>query len=96
MTIKWSVGIKTEGDRLIERDEVVELADAVSTYSGIATGMDSMGYGAQIVVVADTREDAIRLGTEIFEKAAATAGLPYFPITHTEATSEEEDEEWDL
>lgn len=94
MTMKWSVGIKTEGDRLIERDEVVELADAVSTHSGIATGIDTMGYGAQIVVVADTREDAVRLGTEIFEQAAATAGLPPFPITHTEAISEAEDEEW--
>lgn len=93
MTTKWSVGIKTEGDRLIERDEVVELADAVSTYSGIATGIDTMGYGAQIVVEADTREDAISLGTEIFEKAAAVAGLPPFPITHTEAISEDE-EEW--
>lgn len=94
MTIKWSVGIKAEGDRLIERDEVVELADAVSIYCGIATGIDTMGYGAQIVVEAETREDAISLGTEIFEKAAATAGLPAFPITHTEAISEDEDEEW--
>jgi hypothetical protein len=98
MMTKWSVGIKAEGDRLIERDEVVELADAVSTYSGIATGIDTMGYGAQIVVEAETREDAITIGTEIFEKCAATAGLPPFPITHTQAISEAEDadEEWNL
>lgn len=90
--LKWSVEIKTEGDRCLEREEIVELADAVSTYSGIATGMNQMGYGAQIVVVGRTREEAILQGLEIFDKAVATAGLPVFPITHTAATSEEDDE----
>jgi hypothetical protein len=93
--IKWSVGIKAEGDRLIEREEVVELADAVAIYSGIATGIDTMGYGAQIVVEAPTRAKAIEIGTDIFEKAVATAGLPAFPIVHTEAISEAEDEEYE-
>lgn len=92
MTTRWSVGIKTEGDRLIEREEVVELADAVATHCGIATGIDTMGYGAQIVVEAETREDAVRLGTEVFEKAVATAGLPPFPITYTEVLSEDDEE----
>ena len=93
---KWSIGIKTEGDRLIEREEIVELADAVAIYSGIATGIETMGYGAQIVVEAPDRAKAIEMGTEIFEKAAAMAGLPTFPIVHTEAISEDEDEEYEL
>ena len=93
---KWSVGIKTEGDRMIEIEEVVELADAVAIYNGIATGIEQMGYGAQIVVTARTREEAITVGTEIFDKCVATAGLPRYPIVHAEAISEDEDEEYEL
>ena len=94
--IKWSVGIKAEGDRLMERDEIVELADAVAIYQGIATGIEQMGYGAQIVVEAPDREAAVHLAHEIFQKAVATAGLPAWPITHTESISEDEDEEFEL
>ena len=94
--MRWSVGIQAEGDRVLSRDEIVELADAVSMHSGIATGIDQMGYGAQIVVEAWTREEAIKVGTELFHQAVETAGLPPFPITHTEAISEAEDEESEL
>jgi hypothetical protein len=90
--MRWSVEIRTEGDRIVHRDEIVELADAISTYSGIASGIDTMGYGAQIVVAGRTWEEAIVQGVEIFDKAVATAGLPIFPITYTDANSEEEDE----
>jgi hypothetical protein len=93
--IKWSVGIKVDSDRLMEREEIVELADAVAIYSGIATGMGQMTYGAQIIVEAVSREEAISRGTRIFREAAATAGLPDFPIVHSEAVSEEEDADFD-
>ena len=37
--MRWSVGIEAEGDRVLSREEVVELADAVAANSGIATGI---------------------------------------------------------
>lgn len=95
MLIRWSVGIETEGDRIMKAEEVVELADAVAVHSGIATGIGTNRYGAQVVVLADSREDAIRRGKETFAHAVATAGLPPFPIVRVEAISEDEDVEWD-
>ncbi|WP_214369920.1 hypothetical protein [Pseudonocardia sp. H11422] len=93
MTIRWSVGVEAEGDRIIAHDEVVELADAVAPSGGIATGIGSNRYGAQVVVIAETREEAIERGTQTFTAAARTAGLPVFPIVRVEAISEEEDAE---
>jgi hypothetical protein len=93
--VKWSVGIKTEGDRICEREEIVELADAVAIYSGIATGMGQPGYGVQIVVEATDRDEALARGTRILHDAAKAAGLPDFPIVYAEAISEEEDAEFD-
>ncbi|MHA6795147.1 hypothetical protein ACVGVM_16770 [Pseudonocardia bannensis] len=91
MTIRWSVGVEAEGDRIVSHDEVVELADAVATSGGIATGIGSNRYGAQVVVLAETREEAIERGTATFEDAVRTAGLPVFPIVRVEAISEDED-----
>ena len=85
---RWSVGIKAEGDRYVEREEVVALADAVSVFCGIACGVDQMGYGAQIVVVASSRTEALQTGLNVFDRAVARAGLPAFPISHADATSE--------
>jgi hypothetical protein len=93
--IKWSVGIETAGDREMKHDEVVELADAVAPSGGIATGIGTKSYGAQIVVFADTRDEAIEKGKEEFAEAVAKAGLPVFPIVRTEAVSEDEDSDVD-
>lgn len=92
MLIRWSVGIEVEGDRIMKTEEVVELADAVATSSGIATGIGTNRYGAQIVVFADDRESAIEKGKERFAEAVEKAGLPIFPIVRVLATSEDEDE----
>jgi hypothetical protein len=89
--VRWSVGIEAEGDRVFTREEVVELADAVAASSGIATGIGTNRYGAQLLVVADSREDAIDEATELFLAAAKTAGLPAAPIVRTEAVSEAEE-----
>jgi hypothetical protein len=89
--VRWSVGIEAEGDRVFTREEVVELADAVAASSGVATGIGTNRYGAQLLVVADSRDDAIAAATEIFLAAARTAGLPAAPITRTEAISEAEE-----
>jgi hypothetical protein len=89
--VRWSVGIEAEGDRILTRDEIVELADAVAASAGIATGIGTQRYGAQLVVEADSRDEAIEKGTAAFVAAAATAGLPPAPVVRTEAISETED-----
>ena len=53
--MKWSVGIETQGDRVLSREEIVELADAVAASSGIATGIGTNRYGAQLLVEAGRR-----------------------------------------
>jgi hypothetical protein len=89
--VRWSVGIETQGDRVLSREEVVELADAVATSSGIATGIGTNRYGAQLVVQAASRDEAITKATGEFARAVATAGLPVYPIVRVEAVSEDED-----
>jgi hypothetical protein len=89
--VRWSVGIEAEGDRALTREQVVELADAVAANAGIATGVGSKRYGAQLVVEAGSRDEAIEKGTAEFVRAAATAGLPAAPVVRTEAISEDED-----
>jgi hypothetical protein len=89
--VKWSVGIEAEGDQLLSREQVVELADAVAASSGIATGIGSNRYGAQLVVEAEGRDEAIERATAEFARAVATAGLPVCPVVRVEAVSEEED-----
>jgi hypothetical protein len=93
--VRWSVGIEAEGDRVFTREEVVELADAVAASSGVATGIGTNRYGAQLLVNADSRDEAIANATEIFRAAAETAGLPTAPIVRTEAISEDEEAEAD-
>ena len=89
--MRWSVGIETQGDRVLSREEVVELADAVATSSGIATGIGTDRYGAQLVVQAATRDEAIEKATGEFAQAVAKAGLPLYPIVRVEAVSEDQD-----
>jgi hypothetical protein len=90
--MRWSVGLEAEGNRVLSREEVVELADAVAACNGIATGIGTNRYGAQLIVDAITREEAIAKATEVFAAAAAAAGLPEAPVVRSEAISEDEDE----
>ena len=92
--MRWSVGIETEGDRVLSREEVVELADAVAASSGIATGIGTNRYGAQLLVQAASRDKAIEKATGEFAQAVAKAGLPVYPIVRVEAVSEDEDEDF--
>jgi hypothetical protein len=87
--VKWSVGIETQGDRVLTREEVVELADAVATSSGIATGIGTNRYGAQLLVDAGTRDEAVEKATAEFARAVARAGLPVYPIVRVEVTGED-------
>lgn len=88
---RWSVGLEAEGDRVLTHDEILELADAVAGSGGIATGIGTPRYGAQLVVAADTRDEAVTLARAEFATAARKANLPPWPITRLEATSEADD-----
>ena len=92
--MRWSVSLEAEveGDRVMTREEIVELADAVAAHSGVAAGIGTSRYGAQLLVTADDRDDAIAVATGISRTAARNAGLPAAPIVRTEAVSEEEEE----
>jgi hypothetical protein len=89
--VKWSIGIEAQGDRVITREEVVELADAVAASSGIATGIGTNRYGAQLLVEAVTRDEAIEKARAEFARAVGQAGLPDYPIVRVEAAGEDED-----
>jgi hypothetical protein len=89
--VRWSVGIEAEGDRVLTREQVVELADAVAASGGIATGIGTNRYGAQLIIEAGSREEAIEKATEEFWRAARKAQLRPGPLVRTEAVSEDED-----
>jgi hypothetical protein len=78
---------------VISHEEVVDLADAVAAAGGIASGIGTARYGAQLVVDADDRDSAVERGTAEFVRAVAQAGLPSWPITRVEAMSEDEDDD---
>ena len=83
--------MQAEAQRVLTREEIVELADAVAASGGIATGIGTNRYGAQLIVQADSRDDAVEAATAEFTAAAAKAGLPPGPIVRAEAVSEDED-----
>ena len=90
---RWSVAVEAEGDRVMELDEIVELADAVAPAGGIASGIGTNRYGAQLVVEAETREEALERGRAEFAAAVEKARLPVFDVVRAEAVSEAEDAE---
>ncbi len=94
--MKWSVTVVAEGDREVSREEVVELADAVAACDGIASGIGTNRYGAQLVVEAGDRDAAMARGRAEFTAAAARAGLPAWLIAEVAAISDIEDELGDL
>jgi hypothetical protein len=83
--------MQAEVGKVLTREEIVELADAVAASGGIATGIGTNRYGAQLIVQAESHDDAVEAATAEFTAAAARAGLPPGPITAAEAVSEDED-----
>ena len=88
--MRWSVGIEAQGDRVLSREEVVELADAVAACDGIASGIGSERYGVTLVVQAASRAEAIAKATEEFTRARTRARLPDAPVIRVEAVTEHE------
>ena len=93
--MRWSVSVVAEGDRVVSLEEVVELADAVAGCGGIASGMGTTSYGAQVVVDAETSDEAVEQALAEVKRAAARAGLPPWPITRVETIGEDDDLEID-
>ena len=89
--MRWSVGVEVEGDEVLTREQVVDLADAVAPADGIATGIGTSRYGAQLIVEAGSREEAIEKATAEFWRAVRKARLRPGPVVRTEAVSEDED-----
>lgn len=87
---RWSVSVKADGDRPMELDEIVALADAVAALEGVASGVGAMSYGAQIVVEADTSDHAVEVALPLFNSAVETAGLPVWPVSRAEVIGEDE------
>ena len=79
-----------DGDRELSREEVVELADAVALWSGIATGIGTSSYGARLLIDAPEADVAEQRARDAFAEAARTAGLPLWPISSVTLTSEDD------
>jgi hypothetical protein len=90
--VRWSVGVEADAGRVLTRDEVVELADAVAPSGGIASGIGTSRYGVRLIVRAGGRDEAIEKATEELTRAASKAGLPAGPVVRAEAAGEDEDE----
>lgn len=82
--MKWSVSIRAEGDRILEREEIVALADAVAPMEGIASGIGTTTYGAQLVVEAESADEAVDLAVPALVRAAGLANLPAWPVVRAE------------
>ena len=89
--MRWSVSLRAGGDRVLSREEIVALADAVAPMGGIASGMGTTTYGAQLVVDAGSAEEAVKLALPAFEEAAALANLPAWPLMDVNVLSEDEE-----
>ena len=87
--MRWIVSLRADGDRPLERNEIVELADAVAPHQGIAGGIGTTSYSAQVVVAATDSDEAVERAKAVFEAAAARAGLPPWPTAWAESTAEE-------
>jgi hypothetical protein len=89
--VRWSVAVEAEAGRALTREEIVELADAVAASSGIASGVGSSRYGAQLIVQAGSRQEAIEKAMAEFAAAAARAGLPAGSVVRADAVGEDEE-----
>ena len=89
--MRYSISLQAEGDREVTLEEVVQLADAVAPLGGIASGMGTMGYGAQIIVEADDSDAAVEIALAQFADAVARTTLPVWPVAYAESVSEDDD-----
>ena len=87
--MRWSISVRADGDRAMEREEIVELADAIAKWEGIASGIGTYSYAAQLVIEAPGPDQAVDIAIERFIAAASVAGLPAWPVAWAESVSDE-------
>ncbi len=92
--MNWSVSLIAEGDRVMTREEIVALADAIAGRSGIASGIGTMSYGAQMTIEAATADEAVEIAIPAFTGAAEIAKLPAWPVTWADAISQEDADDY--
>ena len=77
----WSVSMQAAGDRPLTHEEIVELADAVAPAQGVASGIGRRRTAPSSSSRPTDRDEAIALGQRALRRAAATAGLPAWPVS---------------
>lgn len=93
---EWSVSIDVAAGRGVRRfprleARLCDLVDELGRHGGVAHGASSgRRYGARLSVEAATPAAAVEAATEVFEKAAAHAGLPPWEVVQVEVLSPEE------
>ena len=86
------MSVVAEGDRVLSREEIVELADAVAASSGIASGIGTTSYGAQLVVEARRPDEAVELAVgRVRAGRRAAPACRRGPITDVETIGEDDD-----
>ena len=93
--MRWSVAFQTEGDEVMSQEQIVELADTVAKHDGVASGIGQTGYGAKLIVNANSKREAEAVGKQQFTDAAREAKMPDWPIVKVESISEQEEDEQD-
>ena len=83
--MRWSVALEAEGDRVIAREEVVELADAVAGHGGVASGIGTPSYAARSSSRQTPGIRRLRPARPFMSEAARHAGLPAWPVTVADA-----------
>ena len=87
----WSVTVEADGDRVLTREEIVALADAVARHDGVASGIGGTTYGVRILVEAPSRDAAAERARSVFAAAVTEAGLPRWPVTTVIPLSERDE-----
>ena len=90
--MRFSVSVVADGDREMTIEEIVDLADAVAAHNGIASGIGTTSYGAQIVVEAGSSDEAAEVAMAEFVAAAKQAGLPAWPVSRVETIGEDSED----
>jgi hypothetical protein len=92
----WNVHAEAVGDEQYEEDLLEAFLDRLLEHDGVVTGtpeepIDGRArYGAGFSVQASDAVEAVVRAREVFERAAAAAGLPRWPLARVEAQTERE------
>jgi hypothetical protein len=92
----WNVHAEAVGNESYDDDLLEDLLDNLLEHDGVVTDtpeepIDGRArYGAGFSVQAPDAVEAVARAREVFERAAAAAGLPPWPLARVEAQTEQE------